>query len=450
MNIILACLLTIVSWSWGHPSQPAFEEIVTNISPAVVFIQVEKTRKSQDSYYFNDPFLEEFFFGTPPKKQRSPRVSGQGSGFFISSDGYILTNHHVVSGADRIKVRLKDNQELTAKLIGTDPQSDVALLKVNGQDFTSLPIGDSDALRVGQWVLAVGNPFGLSNSITAGIVSAKGRNQIGITDYENFIQTDAAINPGNSGGPLVNMKGEVVGINTAIFSQSGGSMGIGFAIPMNMANQIKNQLIQTGEVIRGYLGVVIQNLTPELAKSFNLESGNGLLISKVAPNSAAQRAGLKQGDIILTLNNKPVGNVANFRNTIALSIPNSRQELTISRNGQTKTITAIIGQLNQTVSTQKPNELSANDLGITVKNISEKDKQRYRLDTSKGVLIKSIKPGSIAELARLPINGIITQVNQKPIRNVSDFNRIMAKKSRQYLLLITVRGMPRYYVLQVR
>ena len=451
MKQIILLLVTMISIQLsGHDGLPSFVEISEEISPAVVFIKVEKKRNSQSRYYFNDPFLDEFFFGEPQQKRRSPRVSGQGSGFFISSDGYILTNHHVVSGADKIKVRLNNNKELVAKLIGTDPQSDVALLKVNGRNYSSIKIGNSEELNVGQWVLAIGNPFGLSNSITAGIVSAKGRNQIGITDYENFIQTDAAINPGNSGGPLVNMKGEVVGINTAIFSQSGGSMGVGFAIPINMANQIKNQLINNGKVIRGYLGVVIQNLTPELAESFDLKTMNGVLISRVQVNSAADRSGLQQGDIILELNGNRVINVASFRNTIALSAPNSKQDLTILRNGRKKTMTAIIGQLDKPIAKQQNNQATSRGLGLVVKNITEKEKNQLDLDTSEGVIIKNIKPGSIAQLAGLPVDGVITEINQKQIRNTADFQKIMKKKYRQYLLLVTYRNVPRYYALQLR
>ena len=319
----------------GHGQGPSFESIAKSASQAVVFIQVQKSQETP--YYFNDPVLNELFFGRPPGQ--SAPLAGQGSGFFIDADGHILTNSHVVAGANRIVVRLSTNERYEARLVGTDPQSDIALIKVDGDaPFSYLNIDDSDTLSIGEWVLAIGNPFGLSNTLTAGIVSAKGRNDIGVTSYENFIQTDAAINPGNSGGPLVNMNGDVVGINTAIFSQSGGSMGIGFAIPMSMANAIKHQLMQYGQVIRGYLGVVIVD------EAEGRESR--VRVVSVAPNGPADDAGIQDGDIILTVANDPVTSVSGLRNTVALTPPGTRIELTVKRNNQIKRIRATIGRLD--------------------------------------------------------------------------------------------------------
>ena len=291
----------------------AFASVAREASPAVVFIKVEKTVTTSPSMGpFNDDFFKRYF-GEPapgqpqnPSPQQKHMLQGQGSGFIISSDGYILTNNHVVGDADKVLVKLLDGREFTAKTIGTDPPTDVAVIKIDAKNLPILPLGDSGKLEVGEWVLALGNPFGLSHTLTAGIISALGRSRIGIADYEDFIQTDAAINPGNSGGPLINLEGQAIGINTAIFSQSGGYMGIGFAIPINLVKEINNQLIEHGSVTRGYLGVTAQELTPELVQSFGLKDEKGALVAQVTPDSPAQKAGLKQGDMIVKFNGEPI------------------------------------------------------------------------------------------------------------------------------------------------
>ena len=334
----------------------AFRAVAKEVSPAVVFIQVEKTTEqpqmSPFASPFNGPFGDDFFrrfFGTPPQghghgTMPKREMRAQGSGFIISPDGLIMTNNHVVGGADKVTVRLHDGREFTAKVVGTDPPTDVAVIKIDANDLPVAQLGDSDKLEVGDWVLAIGNPFGLSHTLTAGIVSAKGRSGIGLADYENFIQTDAAINPGNSGGPLVNLDGQVVGINTAIFSRSGGYMGIGFAIPINMAKQIRDQLVENGTVTRGQLGVYIQDLTDDLAQSFGLKDSKGILISKVIEDSPAAKAGLKQGDIVLKADGKPVGKVNEFRNGIAMTAPGTVVRLDILRNGKPEQIKVTIGK----------------------------------------------------------------------------------------------------------
>ena len=293
----------------------AFRSVAKKVSPAVVFIKVEKEIEQPgmgNNPFEGSPFGDEFFrrfFGQMPQ-QRSPHQQqpqkrhsmGQGSGFIISADGYIMTNNHVVGDADKVSVQLLDGREYDAKIIGTDPPSDVALIKIDADEkLPFLKLGNSDKLEVGDWVLAFGNPFGLSHTLTAGIVSAKGRSGIGLNDFENFIQTDAAINPGNSGGPLVNLDGEVIGMNSAIYTRSGGYMGIGFAIPINMAKDIYQQLVEHGSVTRGRLGVLIQDLNKELAESFDIDQREGILIAQVMEDSPAEKAGLKQGDIILQL-----------------------------------------------------------------------------------------------------------------------------------------------------
>ncbi|RLB71203.1 MAG: serine protease, partial [Deltaproteobacteria bacterium] len=297
----------------------AFRSVAKQVGSAVVFIKVEKEVKQRgmgsDSFGgspFNDELLRRFF-GQPPQQKRSPHqtpkhnAAGQGSGFIVSSDGYIMTNNHVVADADKVTVQLLDGSEYEAKIIGTDPPTDVALIKIDvDEKLPALKLGDSDQLEVGDWVLAFGNPFGLSHTLTAGIVSAKGRSGMGLSDYENFIQTDAAINPGNSGGPLVNLDGEVVGMNTAIYSRSGGYMGIGFAIPINMAKNIRQQLIQDGGVTRGRLGVYIQDLNKDLAESFGINQHEGILVAQVLEDSPAEKAGVQQGDVILKLDGEKV------------------------------------------------------------------------------------------------------------------------------------------------
>ncbi|RUM33590.1 MAG: serine protease, partial [Desulfobulbus sp.] len=330
-------------------SAKAFSSVVKKAGPAVVYIGVEKSITNQRSMgqgqdpfgMFNDPFFQRFFgpqFQHPNVRPREFKQKAAGSGFIISSDGMILTNNHVVEDADTIKVRLADEREFTAKVIGTDPQSDVALIKIDGHNLPTLPLGNSDKLEVGEWVIAIGSPFELSQTVTVGVVSAKGRSRLGINDYENFIQTDAAINPGNSGGPLLNIHGEAVGINTAIFSRSGGYMGIGFAIPVNMAKNIQKQLQKNGKVTRGWLGVVIQNVNADLAQSFNLDKAEGILISEVADDSPAAKSGLKQGDVILSLNGTPLADVTDLRNKIAMTTPESSLDLQIIRHGHKKTI----------------------------------------------------------------------------------------------------------------
>ncbi len=429
---------------------PSFADIAKKASPAVVFIQVEKgSARSTPSHYWNDPFLNQFFFGDPSGSGRySQPKTGQGSGFFIDPSGYILTNNHVVENARRIVVRLSTNREFEAELIGADPQSDVALIKIHHPDpFPYVPMGDSDALAVGDWVLAIGNPFGLSNTLTAGIVSAKGRNHMGITDYENFIQTDAAINPGNSGGPLVNMAGEVVGINTAIFSQSGGSMGIGFSIPMTMARPIMEQLKAYGRFTRGYLGVMIQDIDPDLAAGLGVIE-QGVMVVNITPNSPADTAGIQRRDIITHIDDEAVNRVVDFRNRVALTKPDTSVDLRIRRNNRDMVVPVVIGQLDGPVYVTEAPQKAPVSYGIGVKPISDADRSRLQLPRIQGVIIDTISPGSPASQAGIPVNGIITEVNQVPIGSMTDFKRVTAKKTSPLIVLVYYQGAFRYYVLQ--
>ncbi|MEK7238067.1 MAG: Do family serine endopeptidase, partial [Nitrospirota bacterium] len=328
----------------------AMAEIANAVKPAIVNISTTKTEKLSESPYapfFDDPFFRRFFGDRfrHPEVPRERKTASLGSGVIVSSSGYILTNSHVIKDADEIKVLLSDKREFQGKVIGTDSKTELAVIKIDAQNLPMIPFGDSDKLQVGEVVIAVGNPFGLNQTVTMGIVSAVGRANVGIADYEDFIQTDAAINPGNSGGALVNAKGELVGINTAIFSTTGGYQGIGFAIPSNMAKAVMDSLIKTGKVIRGWLGVSIQPLTPELAKQFNLEKEYGALVGDVIENSPAEKAGILRGDVIIEYNGKKVNEPYHLRNTVANTPPGETAELKVIRNGKIETIKVMIGEL---------------------------------------------------------------------------------------------------------
>jgi serine protease Do len=443
----------------------AFADVAKEVSPAVVFIQIEKTVQQPEVQFFSPfgpgtPFGDEFlrhFFGTPgpgksPRPHSSPqqRIVGQGSGFIISKDGYILTNNHVVGDADKVTVKLLDGREFTAKTVGADPHSDVAVIKIDAADLPVLELGDSDAIEVGEWVVAIGNPFGLSHTLTVGVVSAKGRSSIGIADYENFIQTDAAINPGNSGGPLVDLDGKVVGMNTAIFSQSGGYMGIGFAIPINMAKSIKDQLIQTGSVVRGYLGIVIQDLTPELAKSFGMKDQKGILVAQVSEDSPAEKAGMKQGDVIVEFDGKPVDQVGPFRNEVALKAPGSKENITVLRNGERKVLSVTIGQLTDKEGAVAEGPHNLEKLGMTVQNLTPELARQLGLDGKKGVVVTGVAQGSVAALANIKPGGMILEVNRQPIENTEELKKAIAEapEDSPLLLLILEGEYARYVVLQ--
>ena len=406
----------------------------------MVNIQVEKKvsqvamRPPQlDGDMFEELFKRRFGQKTPPRDQIQ---QGQGSGFFVSADGYILTNNHVIEDASRISVRTDDEQEWEATLIGTDPQSDIALIRVNGSDFTYLDFGSSKDIQIGEWVLALGSPFGFNRSVTAGIVSALGRDSVGIVDYENFIQTDAAINPGNSGGPLVNLDGQVVGINSAIYSRSGGSMGIGFAIPVDMVKPIYQQLKSSGSVERGFLGVVIQDLDKELAEDFGLESKHGALISNVMPDSPADKAGLKQGDVVVTFNGQAVKAMQEFRRRVAMVRPGEKIDMQVMRDGEEIAVSVIIGKREQPekVAQQKQAE---EVLGIEVARLDKEIAESMGVDH--GVVIKKIEANSSAARAGIRVGQVILSVQHQDVHTVKDFHDKMkvalADKGRATLLL---------------
>lgn len=447
----------------------AFASIAKKVSPSVVNIKIEKKMENYpgqiNPYGGDDDGILRFFFGpqgprvVPPRGRQHPqlqpekkwRTIGGGSGFIISPEGHILTNNHVVRDADKLLVKLEDGNEYEAEIIGTDPQSDVAVIKIDAQK--GLPVvefGDSEKLQPGEWVLAIGNPFGLTHTITAGIVSAKGRSGVGLADYENFIQTDAAINPGNSGGPLVNLDGKVVGMNTAIFSRSGGYMGIGFAIPINMAKSIKDQLIKSGSVNRGQLGIIIQNLTPELAAMFDIKDKTGIVVSQVIKDSPAEKNGLKSGDVITKLNEKPVKDINSFRNKIAMTSPGTEISLTVLRKSKERTINMKVGSQNDTAFFSGGNQIF-DRLGLYVQDLTVELAERFGYTDREGVLITEIKPGTPAAEAGLKPGMLILGVNQKRVANIKEFKNVLRQnKSDKVLLLVKNDKFSTFIVLKLK
>jgi serine protease Do len=419
-----------------------FSQLAEKVRPGVVNIQVVKTVKNAGFAIprsFRNPFGD--FFGpfSDENPHRSPEQQGVGSGFVISSDGYILTNNHVVDGANRIRIKLADGKEYDAKVVGRDPKTDLALLKAEGaSNLHALQLGDSDALKVGNWVVAIGSPFGLEQTVTAGIVSAKGR-VIGSGPYDNFIQTDASINPGNSGGPLLNMAGEVVGINTAIFSESGGNVGIGFAIPVNMAKEIAPQLKEKGHVTRGWLGVGIQKVTPELAKSFGLREEKGALVSQVVKGGPADKGGIETGDVIVEFDEKKIADSNDLPRLVALTPVGKTVEVKVLRGGNMVDREVKIAQMDQKervsdVSTPKP-------LGMTVQDITPEIAKGLGLQSETGVVVASVVPGSPAAKADIRSGDVIQQVDKKPVRDVEDFKqKIESAKDQESILLLIQRG----------
>lgn len=429
----------------------AFRSVAKQVSPAVVYIQVEKAVEQQQmnsNPFGGTPFGDEFFrrfFGQPPQQapQKAPKrnTTGQGSGFIISADGYIMTNNHVVGDADKVTVQLLDGREYDAKIIGTDPPTDVALIKIEADErLPFLLLGNSDQLEVGDWVLAFGNPFGLSHTLTAGIVSAKGRSGIGLNDYENFIQTDAAINPGNSGGPLVNLDGEVVGMNTAIFSRSGGYMGIGFAIPINMAKNIRQQLVDHGTVKRGRIGVYIQDLTKELAESFDIDQREGILVAQVMADSPAEKAGIEQGDVILKLNDKTVDKVADFRNQISLTQPGTDVTLLVLRDGKKKKIKVTIGAMESDAQGRPVSNDELPELGMSLQKLSPELAEQFGYENVQGVLVTAVEPDSLAAKAGISRGDLIEEVNRREVSEPAEVKQLLKESHKSTVLLLVRQG----------
>lgn len=424
----------------------AFTAVARKAVPAVVYVYVEKEMAGGMQLPFELPFP---FFDQIPQPRQPYKAQGSGSGFIISPDGYIVTNNHIVGGVTKILVKTSDGKEYEAKVIGTDPKSDVALIKVDGENLPYLEFGDSDALEVGEWVIAVGNPFGetLSGTLTVGVVSAKERTAVGITDYESFIQTDAAINPGNSGGPLLDINGKVVGINTAIASRTGGYQGIGFAIPINMAKEIVEQLKTKGKVVRGYLGVMLQPVTQELAQAFGLKEASGAMITDVVEKSPAAKAGLKNGDLIIKFNDMPVRDMQQLRNKVALTAPGTKIKLTIIRDGKEKEIEATLGNLEESSLAELSDGGVIEKLGFAVQDLTPDIASELGYQAGSGVVVTHVEPGSMASRAGIRRGDVIVECNKRRVRNIAEFTKALEETQNQRVILLIRRGRGALYVI---
>ena len=415
--------------------------MVEQVREAVVHIRVEKALNGPDNSLYN-PSSQNNNGAKQFKQQRL------GSGSIISKDGYILTNNHVVGGADRILVRLHDGQEFEAELIGADPPSDIAVIKIAADELHPIQMGNSDEVKVGETVIAIGNPFGLTQTVTLGIISAKGRSNVGITDYENFIQTDAAINPGNSGGPLINLEGKLIGVNTAIFSKNGGYQGIGFSVPVNMAQIIMKDLIAEGKVSRGWLGVGIQDVTAELAQAFGVKNTKGSLITKVMPSSPAETAGLIKGDIVIRVNQRKVKNSSQLRNYIAEAGAWADVTLEVIREGKTEIIKVTLDELKSASTSTPLKTQSSLVLGILVQDLSPDVVKRLGYDPGTGVVITEVESGSPAAQVGLKAGMVIAEVNRQPVRDEREFQNALEKLNlNQGVLLLLVRPQGSQYII---
>ncbi|NUM35578.1 MAG: DegQ family serine endoprotease [Candidatus Brocadiae bacterium] len=430
-----------------------FAEVSRNVTPAVVHISVVKKVQTNDdptSEFFNDDFFRRFFgerspFPTP-KKKREYEQRGLGSGVIIDKQGHIISNNHVVRDADEILIKMSDKREFEAKVVGADEKTDIAVLKIEAKDvdFPIAPLGDSESVVVGEWVLAIGNPFGLQQTVTAGIISAKGRANVGVAEYEDFIQTDASINPGNSGGPLVNLRGEVIGINTAIASRTGGNIGIGFAVPINMARAVMNQLIRSGKVTRGWLGVKIQEITPDLAKGFNLSKNEGALVSEVMKDSPAEKAGIMQGDVILGYDGIPVENPNQLRNLVASTEIGRKVRLAIFRQDKQLNLEVTIGDLSKATTEEAEDSVSSgekiDELGLEVQEITPELAKKYNLRSKQGVMISEVKPDSISARYGLQPGDVIVEINRLRIKSTKDVKEALERSKYQILMYIQTKG----------
>lgn len=416
----------------------AFTEVAKKAVPAVVSVQTETsviTGSGQRRRSFEEEFFELFGFGA---RQRTPHqqkyIIGQGSGFIVSTDGYIMTNNHVVGNADKITVNLNDGRSFDAKIVGSDPRTDVAIIKIESENLPMVELGDSDRLEIGEWVIAVGNPFGLTATVTVGVVSAKGRSGFGVIErggYEDFIQTDAAINPGNSGGPLLDLDGKVVGINTFIYSQSGGYMGIGFAVPVNMAKSIKNQLLATGEFARGYLGVS------------GIDATDGVIITSVGEDSPADKAGLKDRDVIQSINGRQVRSFNELKGAIASKEPGTKVEIRMTRKGKEYVKTAKL--------ISRPKSEMGKKLGMQVQDLTRDLARRFGYDSDEGVLVAEIEKGSPADREGIEPGMVIIGVNLMGVNSVEDFHEALIEtdKTKKALLIVKFGRNVQYVLLSV-
>lgn len=433
----------------------SYADVVSQVAPAVVTIRSERVVRQTSSPFLDDPFFQQFFGRQGRNLRPQPREEGAlGSGVVVSGDGYILTNAHVVDGASKIQVELTDRRTFVAKLVGADRPSDLAVLKVEANGLHSLPLGDARKVRVGDVVLAVGNPLGVGQTVTMGIISAKGRATGGSDgSFEDFLQTDAPINQGNSGGALVDTRGELVGINSQILSPSGGSIGIGFAIPADMAQNVMDQLIKHGQVRRAKLGVTVQGVDSELAKSLGLRDVRGALVSAVEDNSPAQKAGLQRGDVILTFNGEPVSDGNSLRNRVAGSQPGSRASVTIVRDGREQTKDVVLAELpsGKMASSESGSGTNSGRYGLTVAPLTPDVADQLGVRAGRGLVVEEVAPASVASEAGIRSGDVILEVNHKPVNSLSQFqDAVKADSDRPALLLLNRQGNDLYVALPRR
>jgi serine protease Do len=442
------------------PSKTGFAPVVKGVLPDVVNISTSKMVRTSISGQMPD-FFQQFFgqqFGGPEgpgSDNPSPRRRGQGqqgeqredslgSGVIVTPDGYILTNNHVIDGASDVRVTFADKRQLQAKVIGTDPKTDIAVLKVQGSDFPTITIGDSSKVQVGDYALAIGDPFGVGQTVTMGIVSAMNRGNLGIEDYEDFIQTDAPINPGNSGGALVNDRGELIGINTAILSHgSGGNEGIGFAVPVNLAREVMDQILDHGKVNRAYLGIMVQDVTPAIAKAMGLRDMKGVLVGDVSPSGPAQKSGIKRGDIILDVNGKPMADSRELRMSISMMKADASVKLRILRDGNQSDMTVTLGDLPDQKEQANVEEGTSEGAleGVTLENLDSQTARQLGLPgATSGVVVTDISPSSPLVNAGLRKGDVIQEVNHQPVKNVSQLEEAVRKAGKNPLLLVNRKG----------
>jgi serine protease Do len=438
----------------------SFASIVKTAQPAVVSIASTKIIKinSNDGGLlpFNDPIFRQFFGdrgNNDPNRPGKQREQGLGSGVIVSQDGYILTNNHVIEGANEIKVYTSDKRELNAHVVGADPKTDIAVLKVEEKGLPTLSFADSSQVQVGDLTLAIGNPFGVGQTVTMGIISATGRGNLGIEDYEDFIQTDAAINPGNSGGALINARGELIGINTAILSRTGGNQGVGFAVPANLAHTVMNQLMKNGKVVRGYLGTMIQPVTPEIAKAFKLSDTHGALIGEVTPGSPAAKAGLVQGDVITELDGQRIDDSRDLRLKVSQLAPGSSIKLKVIRDGALRDMTITLGELpNDKEASQNDNSDDNSLIGLSVENLTPQLARQLQLPANtNGVLVSAVQEGSRAAESGLRRGDVIQQVNRQAVSNTTELEHALKQAGNSSsVLLVNRNGHTSFLVIPAR
>lgn len=435
-----------------------FTAVAKKAIPAVVSIRVKapgtKSSASEDSNdIFNDEFFQKFFRSRRGAESKPKQVVGQASGFIVSADGYVLTNSHVVKDATEIEVTLNDGREFSGKTVGFDPNTDIALVKIDGKNLPFVDLGDSNKLEIGEWVVAIGNPMGLQATLTVGVVSALGRNNLDITNIEDFIQTDAAINRGNSGGPLLNLDSQVIGMNTAIVTNMAESnMGLGFAIPSSMIKPVMDQIIKIGSVTRGFIGVTLQTIDRDLAHAFNVEQHSGALVTSISKDSPAEKSGLKQGDIIRTFNDHKVNNIATLRNAIALMAPGSKLNLTVLRDGKTMDIAVEVASFPVTKQAVVPATVvnTSNSLGLDVQDLTPEISKTLGLTDEKGVVVTKVDPTSPAGLIGLKKGALVMAINQNKVDDVKSFKAAVENldKDKPVILLVKQGDAIRYISLR--